>query len=173
MQIQILWTIVPSIIMAFLDLHGRSTQSWRQSARQHSRLGRDDCRHTWIHAVQFNTQDLSNGPQHGWPRRDALCSDLCRYYVEKKLSWLTGPAFSLQPELVDRLIVVDISPVSTPGSLGYMRSILKEMQGISLPASLSLSEGRRQAREKLLEVAGADSVDFIMLNLRKRPQTGE
>lgn len=54
-----------------------------------------------------------------------------------------------------------------------MRSILKEMQGISLPASLSLSEGRRQAREKLLEVAGADSVDFIMLNLRKRPQTGE
>lgn len=157
----------------FSDLHGRSTQSWRQSARKHPRLGWDDCRHTGVHAIQLNKQDLSNGPQHGWPRRYALCPYLCRYRVKKKLSCFTGSSYILQPELVERLIVVDISPVSTPGSLEYMRSILKEMQGISLPASLSLSEGRRQARERLLEVAGADSVDFIMLNLRKRPQTGE
>lgn len=158
---------------AFSDLYGRSTQSWRQPACQHPRLGWNDCGHTWVHAVQINTQNLSDGPQHGWSFRDALCPDLCRYYGEKKLSCFTGFSFSLQPELVERLIVVDISPVSLPGSLDYFRGILTEMQGVSLPATASLSEGRKQAREKLLDVAGADSVDFIMLNLRKRPQTGE
>lgn len=47
------------------------------------------------------------------------------------------------------------------------------MMAVSLPASLSLSEGRKQTRKTLLDIAGADSVDFILLNLRKKPQTGE
>lgn len=79
----------------------------------------------------------------------------------------------LQPQLVERLIVVDISPTSMPGSLDYLRSVLNGMMGVSLPASMSLSEGRKQTRQKLLDIAGADSVDFILLNLRKKPKTGE
>ncbi|XP_064547213.1 sn-1-specific diacylglycerol lipase ABHD11 isoform X2 [Drosophila montana] len=77
------------------------------------------------------------------------------------------------PQLSERLIVVDISPVSIPGTIGEMGSIFSAMKNVSLPADLSLSKGRQAAKEALLQTVGSDSVDFILLNLRKRPQTGE
>ncbi|KAM8720763.1 hypothetical protein ACLKA7_006752 [Drosophila subpalustris] len=77
------------------------------------------------------------------------------------------------PQLVDRLIVVDISPVSIPKTIDDMTGIMGAMLEVSLPAELSLSEGRQKSKKQLLKTVGADSVDFILLNLRKRPQTGE
>lgn len=77
------------------------------------------------------------------------------------------------PQLVDRLIVVDISPVSIPRSIDEMDGIMGAMLGVSLPANLSLSEGRQRSKKQLVNTVGADTVDFILLNLRKRPETGE
>ncbi|KAH8421419.1 hypothetical protein KR009_006363 [Drosophila setifemur] len=77
------------------------------------------------------------------------------------------------PELVERLIVVDISPISVPRSTGEMGLIFDAMVDLSLPPTLSMSEGRKLARAKLMEATEDETVDFIMLNLRKHPETGE
>ncbi|XP_060663093.1 protein ABHD11 [Drosophila nasuta] len=82
--------------------------------------------------------------------------------------------FSLyNTQLVERLIVVDISPVSMPRTLDEMNSIMLGMQEVVLPSNIPLSEARQRAKQHLLKTVAADSVDFIMLNLRKRPDTGE
>ncbi|XP_017066763.1 protein ABHD11 isoform X2 [Drosophila eugracilis] len=76
------------------------------------------------------------------------------------------------PELVERLIVVDISPISVPRSTGEMTEIFDAMLSLDLSPSLSMSEGRKLAREKLLKATEDATVDFIMLNLRKDPNSG-
>ncbi|KAH8287293.1 hypothetical protein KR054_005379 [Drosophila jambulina] len=76
------------------------------------------------------------------------------------------------PELVERLIIVDISPVSVPRGTEEMKHIFDAMLDLNLSPSLTLSEGRKIARESLLEATEDGTVDFIMLNLRKDPQTG-
>ncbi|XP_017029230.1 sn-1-specific diacylglycerol lipase ABHD11 [Drosophila kikkawai] len=76
------------------------------------------------------------------------------------------------PELVERLIVVDISPISVPRGTEEMKHIFDAMVNLNLSPSLSMSEGRKIAREKLLEATEDETVDFIMLNLRKDPETG-
>ncbi|KAH8244942.1 hypothetical protein KR032_003077 [Drosophila birchii] len=76
------------------------------------------------------------------------------------------------PELVDRLIVVDISPVSVPRGTEEMKHIFDAMLDLNLSPSLTLSEGRKIARASLLEATEDGTVDFIMLNLRKDPQSG-
>ncbi|KAH8365028.1 hypothetical protein KR200_001461 [Drosophila serrata] len=76
------------------------------------------------------------------------------------------------PELVERLIVVDISPVSVPRGTEEMKHIFEAMLNLNLSPSLTLSEGRKIARENLLEATDDGTVDFVMLNLRKDPQTG-
>ncbi|XP_070075268.1 sn-1-specific diacylglycerol lipase ABHD11 isoform X2 [Drosophila takahashii] len=77
-----------------------------------------------------------------------------------------------KPELVERLIVVDISPISVPRSTGEMTQIFDAMVSLDLSPTLSMSEGRKIAREKLLKATEDETVDFIMLNLRKDPKTG-
>ncbi|XP_002101280.3 protein ABHD11 [Drosophila yakuba] len=76
------------------------------------------------------------------------------------------------PELVERLIVVDISPISVPRSTGEMTEIFDAMLTLDLSPTMSMSEGRKIAREKLLRATEDETVDFIMLNLRKDPDTG-
>ncbi|XP_017051853.1 protein ABHD11 [Drosophila ficusphila] len=76
------------------------------------------------------------------------------------------------PELVERLIVVDISPISVPRSTGEMTEIFDAMVSLNLSPTLSMSEGRKIAREALLEATEDETVDFIMLNLRKDPDSG-
>lgn len=78
-----------------------------------------------------------------------------------------------QPELVERLIVVDISPISVPRGTVEMKHIFDAMVDLNLSPSLSMSEGRKIARERLLEATENQTVDFIMLNLRKDPTSGE
>ncbi|KAH8276099.1 hypothetical protein KR044_002167 [Drosophila immigrans] len=82
--------------------------------------------------------------------------------------------FSLHnTQLVERLIVVDISPVSMPKTLDEMNSIMQAMQEVSLPPHMSLSQARQQAKQHMLKTVAAESIDFILLNLRKRPDTGD
>lgn len=65
------------------------------------------------------------------------------------------------------MIVVDISPISVPRSTGEMTEIFDAMVSLDLSPSMSMSEGRKIAREKLLKATEDETVDFIMLNLEK------
>ncbi|XP_016922994.2 sn-1-specific diacylglycerol lipase ABHD11 [Drosophila suzukii] len=76
------------------------------------------------------------------------------------------------PELVERLIVVDISPISVPRSTGEMTAIFDAMVSLDLSPTLPMSEGRKLARNTLLQATEDETVDFIMLNLRKDPNSG-
>ncbi|SPP78387.1 protein ABHD11 [Drosophila guanche] len=77
------------------------------------------------------------------------------------------------PEMTERLIVVDISPIRVPRTTGEMQRIFDAMVNISLPPELPLSEGRKLAKQQLLAATDSnETVEFIMLNLRKDPQTG-
>ncbi|KAH8281286.1 hypothetical protein KR018_007943 [Drosophila ironensis] len=78
----------------------------------------------------------------------------------------------LFPDLVERLIVVDISPVSVPRSVEEMSQIFDAMINVELPNTLSMSEGRKVARDRLMQATENATVDFIMLNLRKDKTTG-
>jgi len=77
-----------------------------------------------------------------------------------------------QPELVERLIVVDISPISVPRSTGEMTAIFDAMVSLDLSPTLPMSEGRKLAKKTLLQATEDQTVDFIMLNLRKDPKSG-
>lgn len=78
------------------------------------------------------------------------------------------------PHLVEKLIVVDISPV---GRIGTTQSdillFIHAMQAINVPANLTIHQGRKVADEKLQEIISEKSLrDFLITNLAKT-ETGE
>ncbi|EDW63009.1 sn-1-specific diacylglycerol lipase ABHD11 [Drosophila virilis] len=162
-----------------ITMHGLfgSKQNWRSVSRA---LAKQTNRRVY-------TVDLRNhgdSPHADTHNSDGMTADLVAFTHAKSIpkACLMGHSmggraamhFALNnPQLSERLIVVDISPVSIPRTIGEMGSIFSAMKDVSLPADLSLSKGRQAAKEMLMQTVGHDSVDFILLNLRKRPQTGE
>lgn len=53
------------------------------------------------------------------------------------------------PELVEKLITVDISPISNSASLMSMLSIFEAMKNVTLDENLSLSKARRLTEQQL------------------------
>ncbi|KAL5277174.1 hypothetical protein ACFFRR_002412 [Megaselia abdita] len=78
--------------------------------------------------------------------------------------------FALEnPDLVDKMIVVDISPVNVPRDFDYMKNIIQHMIDIKVPSDKSMAQGRLIAEKQLIDLVGRGTVDFIMLNLKKMP----
>lgn len=77
------------------------------------------------------------------------------------------------PTMVERLIVADISPIALPRSTKEMKFIFDAMLNLTIPSTLSMSEGRKLVRDRLMDELDTGTVDFIMLNLRKNSETGE
>uniref|UniRef100_A0A1A9X041 sn-1-specific diacylglycerol lipase ABHD11 n=1 Tax=Glossina brevipalpis TaxID=37001 RepID=A0A1A9X041_9MUSC len=72
------------------------------------------------------------------------------------------------PELVDKGIIADISPISIPGDISMMSKILMAMKNINLPQDVPIPVGRQLASEELNKVVPSkDTIDFVLLNLRK------
>lgn len=80
----------------------------------------------------------------------------------------------MYPHLVERLIVVDISPVSPIGtSRTDIPLFLKAMKSIELQNSLTIHQGRKVADERLSEIIDEKSLrDFLITNLAKS-ETGD
>lgn len=74
-----------------------------------------------------------------------------------------------QPDLVEKMIIVDISPVNVPRDFDYMKNIIQHMIDIKVPSDKSLGQGRIIAEKQLIDLVGRGTVDFIMLNLKKMP----
>ncbi|XP_036319901.1 protein ABHD11 isoform X2 [Rhagoletis pomonella] len=73
------------------------------------------------------------------------------------------------PELIDRAIIVDISPIALPRDFHTMENIFKAMANVDIPAKHSLGQGRKIAQEQIKEAVGDQStVEFILMNLKKR-----
>lgn len=73
------------------------------------------------------------------------------------------------PELVERLVVVDISPVSPIGtSRTDIPLFLKAMRSIAIPSDHTIHQGRKIADERLSEIISEKSLrDFLITNLAK------
>ena len=81
--------------------------------------------------------------------------------------------FILKPELVDRAIIIDISPIAVPRDFYQMNDIFKAMENVDIPAKYSLGQGRKIAENQIKHAVGVQAtVEFILMNLRKR-DTGE
>lgn len=78
------------------------------------------------------------------------------------------------PELVEKLIVVDISPI---GKIGSTQSdiplFLNAMKTTNIPSNYTIHQGRKVADEKLQEIISEKSLrDFLITNLAKT-ESGE
>ncbi|XP_054728607.1 protein ABHD11 isoform X2 [Anastrepha obliqua] len=73
------------------------------------------------------------------------------------------------PDLVERVIVIDISPISVPRDFDQMERIFQAMESIDIPVKHSLSQGRKIAENQIKDaVRNQATVDFILMNLKKR-----
>lgn len=74
-----------------------------------------------------------------------------------------------QPHLVEKLIVVDISPVSPIGtSRTDIPLFIKAMRTIEIPDKYTIHQGRKVADERLSEIISEKSLrDFLITNLAK------
>lgn len=73
------------------------------------------------------------------------------------------------PELVDRAIIIDISPIAVPGDFHHMDEIFKAMDKVQIPTKYSMGEGRKIAENQIKKAVGVQAtVEFILMNLRKR-----
>lgn len=70
--------------------------------------------------------------------------------------------------MVEKLIVIDISPVSMPSDFSSMDTIFVAMKNLQVPKDLSMGLGRKYAETEMLKAINSRStVDFMLMNLRK------
>ena len=72
------------------------------------------------------------------------------------------------PQLVEKAIFVDVSPIDVP-HLSGLKDILYAMHQVKLDSSLSLADGRVEAGNQMLpSLETQELVDLMVVNLRKR-----
>lgn len=78
------------------------------------------------------------------------------------------PFPSLQPDLVDKLIVVDITQLNFSNNSEQITEMLKILRNLKIDNSLSLPEARRTTSEQLAKIGVNQATrDFVLLNLVK------
>lgn len=70
------------------------------------------------------------------------------------------------PELVDKLIIVDISPVTQSPHMGHMPTILNAMESVQFPINVNMSNARIIIDQQLAQhIPAKDLRAFLMTNL--------
>lgn len=70
--------------------------------------------------------------------------------------------------MVDRAIVVDVSPVRSSPSLIGMGNIFAAMTNVNIPDNLKMGEGRELANQQLMNaIPSKETRDFVLMNLVK------
>lgn len=129
-----------------------------------------------------NHGDSPHTEQHSYEK---MALDIKKFLEERKIEKAAVLGHSmggrsmmlfalLYPQLVERLIVVDISPVSPIGtSRTDIPLFLRAMKSIELANNLTIHQGRKVADERLSEIIDEKSLrDFLITNLAKS-ETGD
>ncbi|XP_068159464.1 sn-1-specific diacylglycerol lipase ABHD11 isoform X1 [Drosophila tropicalis] len=162
-----------------ITMHGLfgSKQNWRGISKALSQK-------TNRRIYTVDARNHGDSPHTTVHSSDSMSADVVAFMEARKLekACLMGHSmggrtmmyFALKyPQLTDRLIVVDISPIAVPRSTNEMVRIFDAMINMTVSPSVSMSEGRKLVREQIKQATDSnETVDFIMLNLRKDPQTG-
>lgn len=75
-------------------------------------------------------------------------------------------SLSFQPHLVEKAVIVDVSPVTTSPNLKSMGEIFSAMRRVSLPNDIGLPEARIMADEQIKEfIPDKVTRSFILMNL--------
>lgn len=114
-----------------------------------------------------------------------MSDDIVKFLKEKQISKASVLGHSMggrammyfalkNPNLVERLIVVDISPVSPIGtSRTDIPLFLKAMKSIEIPDKYTIHQGRKVADDRLSEIISEKSLrDFLITNLSKTKEGG-
>lgn len=72
----------------------------------------------------------------------------------------------MQPELVEKAVIVDVSPVTSSPALKNMGEIFAAMRRVKIDLGLSAAEGRAMADKQIMDfIPDKVTRDFILLNL--------
>nr|CAI5834017.1 unnamed protein product [Callosobruchus analis] len=84
----------------------------------------------------------------------------------------TAMLFALKyPDLVEKLIVADISPISTSNGIKKLPQLLAFLKKLDIPDTMSLSQARKMAAEKLIGfMKDPNAVMFLVTNLVQRSE---
>lgn len=79
-------------------------------------------------------------------------------------------AYYFQPQLVEKALIVDVSPVTTSPALSNMGEIFSAMKRVRFPSNIDLPEARILA-DKQLKASIPEQVtrSFILMNLYRAP----
>lgn len=78
--------------------------------------------------------------------------------------------FSIQPEMVEKAVIVDISPVRSSTQLQSMKLIFGSMLEVNVPSELNMKAARSLADKQLKKTITNDETrGFIMMNFVKHP----
>ncbi|XP_055842328.1 protein ABHD11 [Episyrphus balteatus] len=134
----------------------------------------------------YNVDARNHGDSPHVPEHNSACmsADIALLMQEENLKRISVMGHSMggrtmmyfalkYPELVEKAIIVDISPVSIPKNFGLMEDIFFAMKNMKVSPDLPMADGRAIVERQMKEVVhDKETVDFIMLNLRKL-KTGE
>lgn len=74
--------------------------------------------------------------------------------------------FIFQPELVEKLIVADISPVTSTSSMVAIPEIFRALESVTLPTDVGMSSARSLVDDQLSEYIPNQSLrSFLLTNL--------
>lgn len=132
--------------------------------------------------LAVDSRNHGESPHHSEHTYEAMVADVRHLIQEERLGdrvcflghsmgGRTAMTFALRyPQLVERLIVADISPVSTPASMNPMAKYFVAMQQVRLPQGVPLSVARQQADTSLASVVPHRGVrSFLLTNLVQTP----
>ncbi|CAG9815155.1 unnamed protein product [Phaedon cochleariae] len=132
--------------------------------------------------VAIDARNHGDSPHHSENSYDSLVVDVRRFMERmglKKANFLghsmggrTAMLFALKyPELVEKLIVADISPISTSPELKQLPKLLYFIRKIEIPEKTSLAEARKLISQKIFTVLpNKQLVQFMLSNLVQKTQ---
>ncbi|XP_055911751.1 protein ABHD11 [Eupeodes corollae] len=129
----------------------------------------------------YNVDARNHGDSPHVPEHNSACmaADIALLMQEQNLKKLSVMGHSMggrtmmyfalkYPELVEKAIIVDISPISIPNNFNVMEDIFLAMKTMKVSPELPMAEGRVIVENHMKEVVrDKETVDFIMLNLKK------
>lgn len=82
--------------------------------------------------------------------------------------------YIFQPEMVEKAIIVDISPVQTSPLLLAMEGIFGAMKSVRVAADLDMTAARKAANEQLMATSTMDegTRSFVLTNFVRKPTGG-